>query len=154
MLSQAEKTEIDKELEHMPTKEAACIEALKIVQRHRRWVSDDALKELAEYLEMSPDALDSVATFYSLIFREPVGEHVILICDSLSCWITGYEGLLDHLKKKLGIDPGQTTEDGKFTLLTIPCLGVCEQAPAMIVDRETYGGLTPEKIDQILDRFK
>lgn len=154
MLSQAEKIEIDKELEHMPTKEAACIEALKIVQRHRRWVSDEALKELAEYLEMSPDALDSVATFYSLIFREPVGEHVILICDSLSCWITGYGDLLDHLKKKLGIDLGQTTEDGKFTLLTIPCLGVCEQAPAMIVDRETYGSLTPEKIDQILDRLK
>lgn len=154
MLSQEEKTEIDKELKHMPTREAASIEALKIVQRHRRWVSDVALRELAEYLEMSPDMLDSVATFYSLIFREPVGEHVILICDSLSCWITGYENLLAHLKGKLGIDLGETTQDGKFTLLTIPCLGVCEQAPAMIVDRDTYGNLTPEKIDQILEKFK
>ncbi len=154
MLSQEEKTEIDKELEHMPTKQAASIEALKIIQRHRRWVSDESLKELAEYLEMSPDALDSIATFYSLIFREPVGEHVILICDSPSCWITGYEDLLSHLKSKLGIDLGGTTKDGKFTLLTIPCLGVCEQAPAMIVDRNTYGDLTPEKIDKILEKFK
>jgi NADH-quinone oxidoreductase subunit E len=154
MLSQEEKTEIDKELEHMPTKQAASIEALKIIQRHRRWVSDESLKELAEYLEMSPDALDSIATFYSLIFREPVGEHVILICDSPSCWITGYEDLLSHLRSKLGIDLGGTTKDGKFTLLTIPCLGVCEQAPAMIVDRDTYGDLTPEKIDKILEKFK
>jgi len=154
MLSQEEKTEIDKELEHMPTKQAASIEALKIIQRHRRWVSDESLKELAEYLEMSPDALDSIATFYSLIFREPVGEHVILICDSPSCWITGYEDLLAYLKSKLGIDLGGTTKDGKFTLLTIPCLGVCEQAPAMIVGRDTYGDLTPEKIDKILEKFK
>jgi NADH-quinone oxidoreductase subunit E len=154
MLSREEKTEIEKELEHMPTKQAASIEALKIIQRHRRWVSDESLKEVAEYLEMSPDALDSIATFYSLIFREPVGEHVILICDSPSCWITGYEDLLAHLKSKLGIDLGGTTKDGKFTLLTIPCLGVCEQAPAMIVDRDTYGDLTPEKIDQILEKFK
>ncbi len=154
MLSEEEKKEIDAELAHSPTKQAVVIEALKVIQRHRRWVSDDSLKELAEYLEMSPDALDSVATFYSLIFRREVGEHVILICDSVSCWIMGYDSVLDYLKKKLGIDLGETTPDGKFTLLTIPCLGVCEQAPAMVVDRETYGNLTPKKIDEIIDKLK
>jgi NADH-quinone oxidoreductase subunit E len=154
MLSEEEKKEIEEELSHSPTKQAVLIEALKVVQRHRRWVSDDSLKELAEYLEMSTGELDSVATFYNLIFRREVGEHVILICDSVSCWIMGYDTVLDHLRKKLGIGLGETSKDGKFTLLTIPCLGVCEKAPAMIVDRETYGDLTPERIDQIIDKLK
>jgi NADH-quinone oxidoreductase subunit E len=154
MLSQEEKTEIDAELEHARTNQAACIEALKIIQRHRRWVSDESLRELAEYLQMSPDTLDSVATFYSMIFRKPVGEHVVLICDGFACWITGYENMLEHLKKKLGIELGETTKDGKFTLLTIPCIGTCDAAPAMVVDRVIYGNLTPERIDEILDSYK
>lgn len=153
MLSPEEKNEIDRELEHSPTNQAACIEALKIVQRHRGWVSDEALKELAAYLKMSEHELDSVATFYSLIFRKPVGKHVILICDSMACFVTGYEGLREHIEKKLGVTFGQTTDDGKFTFLNIPCLGVCEQAPAMIIDETVYGDLTPEKVDEILDRL-
>lgn len=155
MLSPEEKKEIDAELAHSPTKRAVCIEALKIVQRHRDgWVSDDALRDVAEYLDMSVADLDNVATFYSLIFRHPVGRHVILICDSVSCWITGYESLLDHLTKKLGIQLGETTEDYRFTLLPIPCLGICDHAPAMIVGTDTHVDLTPEKIDRILASYE
>lgn len=154
MLSEAEMREIEEELSHSPSKQAACIEALKVIQRNRGWVSDESLAELAEFMKMSPAELDSVATFYNLIFRREVGRHVILICDSVSCWITGYDNLVAHFKNKLGIEPGQTTNDGRFTLLTIPCLGVCEHAPAMVVDRQTFWELTEDKIDKILENFK
>lgn len=154
MLSEKEKIEIEEHLKHYPRKQAAVIEALKVVQEHRGYVSDENIKDIAEFLEMTPDEVDSVATFYNLIFRKPVGEHVILMCDSVSCWIMGYDNLKDHLNKKLNIDIGQTTEDGKFTLLTIPCLGACERAPAMMIDNELYGDLTPGKIDEILEKYK
>ncbi len=154
MLTDKEIVEIKEHLKHYPRKQAAVIEALKVVQEHRGYVSDESVKDVAEFLEMTPDEVDSVATFYNLIFRKPVGEHVILLCDSISCWIMGYENVRDHLKKKLKIDLGQTTEDKKFTLLTIPCLGACDRAPAMMVDEELYGNLTPEKIDEILDQYK
>jgi len=154
MLTDKEIVEIKEHLKHYPRKQAAVIEALKVVQEHRGYVSDESVKDVADFLEMTPDEVDSVATFYNLIFRKPVGEHVILLCDSISCWIMGYENVRDHLKDKLKIDLGQTTEDKKFTLLTIPCLGACDRAPAMMVDNELYGNLTPEKIDEILDQYK
>jgi NADH-quinone oxidoreductase subunit E len=154
MLSEKEVLEIKEHFKHYPRKQAAVIEALKVVQEHRGYVSDENVKDIATLLEMTPDEVDSVATFYNLIFRKPVGEHVILMCDSISCWIMGYENLRDHLNQKLGIDIGQTTQDGKFTLLTIPCLGACDRAPAMMIDNELYGNLTPEKIDEILEKYK
>lgn len=155
MLSPNEKKEIDAELAHVPTKQAACIGALKIVQKHRDgWVSDDAIADIAEYLDMSRDELDSVATFYNLIFRKPVGRHVILVCDSVSCWIEGYESIVEHLQKILQIKFGQTTDDGEFTLLPMPCIGLCDQAPAMIVGTTTYGKLTPERVDEILSEVR
>ena len=103
-------------------KRGASVEALKIVQRSRGWVSDEDLHEVAGVLEMSPDELDGVATFYNLIFRRPVGRHVILVCDSVSCWIMGYEALRDRLQARLGVRLGETTTDGRFTLLPIVCL--------------------------------
>jgi NADH-quinone oxidoreductase subunit E len=153
MLSEEEKAEIQAELRQYDHKRAACVEALKIVQHHHGWVSDDNLQELAKLLGMTPDELDAVATFYSLIFRKPVGRHVILICDSITCWIMGYEDLRAHLTGRLGIDLGQTTEDGRFTLLPIPCLGTCDHAPAMMIDEDLHYDLNREKIDQILARY-
>jgi NADH-quinone oxidoreductase subunit E len=132
---------------------AASIDALLALQARRGWVSDEALEELAALLEISPHELDSVATFYNLIFRRPVGRHLILICDSISCWLTGFETLRDHLTAKLGIPLGGTTPDGRFTLLTIPCLGACDRAPALMVGGELYGPLTPETIDALLARY-
>ena len=100
---------------------------------------------------MSLSDLESVATFYSLVFRKPVGRHVILMCDSVSCWIMGCETVGDHLRRRLGIDLGQTTSDQEFTWLTIPCLGACDMAPVMMVDNVLCGPLTPELIDDVLD---
>jgi NADH-quinone oxidoreductase subunit E len=153
MLSEEEKKEMEVELQEYEQKNAACIEAMKIVQRHRGWLSDEAIRDISEFFGMTPDELDSVATFYSLIFRKPVGEHVILICDSISCWIMGYEKIIRHLKARLGIELGETTADGKFTLLPVACIGACDEAPALIIDGEVYGNLDESKIDDILFKY-
>jgi len=154
MLTGEEKREIAAEFQHYEQKRAACIEALKIVQRHRGWVSDENLKEIAEFLEMTPDELEGVATFYNLIFRRPVGKHLILVCNSVSCWILGYDRIREHLTARLGINLGETSADGQFTLLPIVCLGTCDHAPALMIDNELYGDLNPEKIDEILDPYR
>jgi NADH-quinone oxidoreductase subunit E len=154
MLSEEERQEIEKELEHYEYKRAACIEALKILQKHRGWVSDEGLADLAPVLEMSTAELDNVATFYNLIFRQPVGENVILLCDSISCWLMGYEQIRDHMRERLGINYGETTLDGKFTLLPMVCLGTCDHAPAMMVGENLYNDLTPEKVDEILEQYR
>jgi len=154
MLSPEEKKEIDEELAHVDYKRGASIEALKIVQRHRGWVSDEGIQDIAEYLEMSPENLENVATFYNLIFRKPVGKHVIRICDSISCWILGYDQIRDQISEKLGIGLGETTEDEMFTLLPIQCLGTCDHAPALMIDDDLYRDLTPEQIDSILEEYQ
>ena len=124
-----------------------------MVQRRRGWVSDETVRDVAEILEMTPAEVDGVATFYSLIFRRPVGRHVILICDSVSCWTMGYDAIREHLKAKLGIGLGETSADGRFTLLPASCLGACDLAPVMMIDEELYGNLTPPKVDEILAKY-
>jgi len=154
MLTEIEQREIEQELPHYPNKRAACVEALKIVQRHHGWVSDEMLKSLAVMLDMTPDELDGVATFYNLIYRKPVGRHVMLLCNSISCWIMGYERMRAHMKARLDIDLGHTTADRRFTLLPIVCLGACDHAPAMMVDDDLHQDVTPEKVDGILERYR
>ncbi len=153
MLTPEEQREIEEEAAHFPLRRAASIDALRVVQKHRGWVSDDAVKDIAAFLDTSPDDIDSVATFYNLIFRKPVGRHVIMVCDSVSCWVMGYEGLRDRLKSRLGIEMGQTTSDGRFTLLPVVCLGACDRAPTMIVDGQLHANLDLETIDRILERY-
>ncbi len=133
-------------------KQSASVEAMNLVQKQYGWVSDEHLEHLSELLELTPVELDSLATFYNYIYRRPVGRHVISICDSISCWIMGYDKIRRYLETRLGIQPGQTTRDGRFTLLPEPCLGACDQAPAMLIDGRLIGNLTEEKIDQILAR--
>jgi NADH-quinone oxidoreductase subunit E len=154
MLSPEERKEIEAEMALYPVKESVAIDALKIVQRHRGWISDEALRDLAEFLGMSEADLDGVATFYNLLFRRPVGRHVVFICDSISCWLLRYDQLVDHLRGRLGIGLGETTADQRFTLLPIVCLGHCDHAPAVMVDGDTYGDVTPAGLDAILDRYE
>jgi len=154
MLSPEERQEIEAELARYPAKQAVTIDALLIVQKHRGWVSDETLKDLAAFLGMTVEDLDGVATFYNLIFRKPVGRHVVTVCDSVSCWIMGYEKIRRRLTKDLGIELGQTTSDGRFTLLPIVCLGTCDHAPAMMVGRDLYRDLTPEKLQGILKKYR
>lgn len=154
MLSIEEINEIAAETAHYPKREAGCIDALKIVQRHRGWVSDESVHDIAVHLGMSGTDVDSVATFYNLIYRKPVGRHVISICDSVSCWIMGYELMRKHLHERLGIGFGETTPDNRFTLLPTVCLGCCDHAPAMMVDSDLHSDLDPEKIDAQLENYK
>lgn len=154
MLSMEEINEIAAETAHYPKREAGCIDALKIVQRHRGWVSDESVHDIAVHLGMSGTDVDSVATFYNLIYRKPVGRHVISICDSVSCWIMGYEQMRKHLHERLGIGFGETTPDNRFTLLPTVCLGCCDHAPAMMVDSDLHSDLDPEKIDAQLENYK
>jgi NADH-quinone oxidoreductase subunit E len=154
MLTQEERKEIEAEINEYEQKHAACIGAMKVIQRHRGWVSDEAIKDICELLEMTSDELDGVATFYSLIFRKTMGKHVILVCDSVSCWIMGYEKIIQHLKTRLGIELGETSADGMFTLLPVACIGTCDHAPAMIIDNDVYRDLDEVKIDSILDKYQ
>lgn len=154
IISNEVRKEIEALFHHLPHKQAACIDALKIVQKHNRWVSDAALKELAPILEMSVHEIDSIATFYNIIFRKPVGRHVIFVCNSVSCWIMGYENILSALQEKLGIKFSQTTPDQRFTLLPIPCLGTCDHAPALLIDEDLYRDLKPDQLDEILSKYE
>jgi NADH-quinone oxidoreductase subunit E len=154
MLTEEEHKEIIAELSPVEHREAASVEALKIVQKHRRWVSDGSIRDIAPLLNMTPAELDSVATFYAFIYRKPVGRHVVQICDSMVCWTTGYEPLLGLLEKKLGIGFGGTTQDHRFTLLPVSCLGACDRAPAMLVDEDLYGPVSPEMLDGILEKYR
>jgi NADH-quinone oxidoreductase subunit E len=153
MLTDEERREIEAEFEHYPQKRAVSIDALKVVQRHRGWVSDESLRDLAELLEMTPDELDNVATFYNLLFRRPVGKHVILVCNSISCWVMGYDRIREHLETRLGIGLGETSPDGRFTLLPIVCLGACDHAPALMIDNDLHTDLDAQKLDEILTKY-
>lgn len=154
MLTEDERKEIDAEIAKYQRKRAADVEALKIVQKHRGWISDETLGDVARYLDMTVDELDSVGTCYNYLFRKPVGRHIIRVCDSISCWITGCEPILEHMERRLGITLGQTTDDGRFTLLPAACLGACDKAPVMMVNDELYVELTPTKVDEVLDQYR
>jgi NADH-quinone oxidoreductase subunit E len=154
MLTDDMKQDLLTELAHSRTRQSACIEAMQIVQRYLGWVSDETICDIAEFLEMTPDELDGVATFYNHIYRKPVGKHVILICDSVSCWIMGYDGLLQHITSRLGISPGETTTDGLFTMLPIQCLGACHEAPALMIDGKLHTGLNAETFDRLIEQYR
>src|SRR5439155_10089570 len=113
----------------------------------------DSIKEIAGYLEMSPAEVDSVATFYNLIFRKPVGRHVILVCDSISCYVLKYEQLYSALQRLLEIKFGETTADKRFTLLPNACLGCCDKAPAIMIDEDLYTNVTKEQLEGILSAY-
>lgn len=153
MLTIEEKLEIDEAISHVPVRKAAGIEALKIVQFHRRWISDDSLRDVADYMSMTAEELDSVATFYNMLFRKPVGRHIILACDSISCWVMGYESIRAHLSEHLGVGLGETTPDGRFTLLPNCCLGTCDHAPALMIDNDLYRDVKTEDLNLILKKY-
>ncbi|HQT40321.1 MAG TPA: NADH-quinone oxidoreductase subunit NuoE [Acidocella sp.] len=153
-LEAALRQEIETVVQHAEYKRAASTDALKLVQKRFGYISDTHLAEVAALLGMTPAELDAVATFYNLIFRRPVGRHVILLCDSVACWVMGEAAARAQLRERLGIKPGETTADGRFTLLPIVCLGHCDHAPAMMVDEDQYGDLNAARLDAILERYK
>ena len=151
-LSAEELAAIDAEIAHVPYRSAVAIDALKIVQKYRGWVSDESLRAIAAHLEMSADDLEGVATFYNLIFRRPVGERVILLCNSITCWIKGCDNLQRKISEHLGVGLGETTLDDRYTLLPVTCLGACDKAPVMMVGEDLHENITAESVVRILDR--
>ena len=154
MLTDTERRELEDAVKHYPDKRGAAIDALLTIQRRRGWISDDTLFEIAEFLEITVEDLDSIATFYNLVFRKPVGRHVAFVCDSISCWIKGCEQVQERMKTLYDVDFGQTSPDGRLTVLPIACLGHCERAPALMIDQDVYGDVTPEQIEQIVEKYK
>lgn len=128
------------------------IDLLRAIQLHHGWVPDQGVLLTAETLGVLPIEVEEVATFYDKIFRRAVGRRVIHICDSICCWLIGAEMITAHLRESLGINLGETTADGHFTLLPTCCLGACGDAPAMMIGLQTHGRLTPQKIDEILQQ--
>ena len=152
--SPEDRARLDELRSHYPDARAASVSVLKWLQRRDGYIRDESLLDAAEYLGVPATDLEGLATFYNLLFRRPVGRHVIKVCDSISCWMCGYEEIRDHLRERLDIDFGETTDDGEFTLLPNVCLGNCDQAPTMMVNDELHDRLTPNAVDEILEKAR
>ena len=142
-----------KQLEHVEHPRELAVDVIFAIQDFYGSLTDEGVQEAAELLSMSPLEIEQLATFYTFIFREPVGKYVIHVCDSVVCWMNGYESVWEYLGRKLDIQPGETTSDGLFTLLKVCCIGYCDRSPAMLINRKAYGNLTAEKIDGILEKL-
>ena len=136
-----------------PDARAAVLPALYIVQEEAGCLPPDAMRPIAELLDVPESEVFGAATFYALFRWKPGGRHVISVCHNLSCSLLGAESIIEHLSRKLGVEEGQVTGDGRFSFQRIECIGRCDGAPAMLVGDEYHGELTPEKIDDILTRY-
>lgn len=152
-LSEAELAEIHHEMGHYEDPRAASIEALKAVQKHRGWVPDEAIGAIATVIGIPASDVEGVATFYNMIFRRPVGRHVIKVCDSISCFLTGYDALRDALMAHTGLGYGETGADGRYTLLPVCCLGNCDKGPTLMIDDDTHGPVAPADVPALLERY-
>ncbi len=153
MLSTEERAEIEALVKNEEFPSAAAVAALRALQRRRGWVPDEGLADIAPLLDITPAELDSVASFYNLIFRKPVGKHVILLCNSVTCWAMGYDKIREHIQERLKIIFGETTPDGEYNFLPIVCLGDCDHAPVMLVDDQLHRDLSPESVDASLPEY-
>jgi NADH-quinone oxidoreductase subunit E len=151
MVPESLKTELAARIAAAVTNREAAVDVMKELQAHYGWLTDEAVEEAAELLGLSPLQVEELATFYEMIYRRPVGQKVLHVCDSISCWAVGGETLLARLAERLGIAPGGTTTDGRFTLLPCACLGMCGDGPAVMAGERLYGRVTPEKIEELLD---
>jgi len=143
--------EIEKIVARYPQKEAAILPVLHITQQEFGFISPESEKLIAGFLGIKPIQVREGVTFYTMLNREPIGKYHIQVCSNLSCSLLGAEKLTDYLKEKLSIEPGQTSEDKKFTLSLVECIGACEQAPCMMINFDYHGNLDKKKIDKILD---
>jgi len=151
VFSEPARRELEAILSRYPDKEAAILPALHLAQREFGYVSDEAIVCVAEILGFTPARIEGVANFYTMYNRKPVGKYHLQICRNISCSLLGAEHLIEHVSKKLGILPGETTPDGKFTLSKVECLGSCGTAPVLQLNDDYHENLTEEKVDALLD---
>ena len=130
------------------------VDVMFAIQEHYGYLTDEGVEETAALVGMSPLEVEQLATFYTFVYREPVGKYVIHVCDSVVCWMNGFDTIKAYLSKTLGIQDGETTSDGLFTLLPVCCVGYCDRSPAILINKKVYGNLTPEKIDEIIEELR
>lgn len=146
-LDEAEVSEI---LSRYPDRRAALLPVLERIQARAGYVSEEAAQYAAGLVGVHRSLVHEVVSFYTMLHDQPVGRYLISLCDSVCCSLVGSEPLLDHVKEVLGIDAGETTADGLFTLETVECLAQCEKAPAVMINQEVFGPVTPEEMERIL----
>ena len=154
MIPEKLRQSLQEHIDHVEHPRELVVDVMFAIQDYYGYLTDEGVTETAQLLEMSPLEVEQLATFYTFIYREPAGKYIIHVCDSVVCWMDGYESIKNYLSKSLKIQAGETTSDGLFTLLTVCCIGYCDQSPAMLINKKVYGNLTPEKIDGILEKLK
>jgi len=154
MLTNEEKIFIENKKKSYKTAKAVSIEALKIVQKRLGWISKQSIYDISRVLGLPFSEVESIATFYSLIFRKPVGRNIIKYCDSVVCYIMGYKIIEKMLVKTLQIRPGKTTLDRRFTLLPTCCLGNCDKAPTIMINDHLFSNVTSKSVVRLLESYK
>ncbi|MEK7285788.1 MAG: NADH-quinone oxidoreductase subunit NuoE [Nitrospirota bacterium] len=154
VLSEKIKTNIEAEFQKYPDKRSVLLPALWIVQAEMGYVSEPAMEDIAELLDITPVQVYDVATFYYMYHLKPVGKFHIQVCKTLACGLVGANHMIDHIKKRLQINVGQITADNLFSLKCVECLAACGSGPMMQINEDYYEHLTADKIDQILDDLK
>lgn len=150
MIPESLHIELSRRVAEAITPREAAVDVMKELQRHYGWLTDEAVEEAATLLGLSPLQVEELATFYEMIYRRPVGKQVIHLCDSISCWSVGADRIMAHLRERLNVETGGTTDDEMFTLIPCACLGNCGEGPAMMIGDTLHGRLTPERVDDIL----
>ncbi len=147
--------EIDKWIAKYPEeqRQSAVMSALMVIQEEHGFLTAELMDSLAEYLNMSPISVYEVANFYSMYELKPTGKNLINVCTNISCKLCGSTEVVNYLKKKLQVNLGETTNDGKFTLRAVECLGACVNAPMMQINKNYHENLTADKIDKILEEY-
>jgi NADH-quinone oxidoreductase E subunit len=154
MYSKTNEQKLDEIISHYPVKRSAILPALYIAQEEHGYVTDDDVKYLAKRLDMRVNEVEEVVTFYTMYSRKPVGKYKLQVCRTVSCMLLGAEQITEHIGQKIGCQPGETTSDGKFTLVEVECLGYCDLAPVMQVNFDYHEKLTTREVDKIIDRLK
>jgi len=153
MLTETALNEISAIRKKYPTARGALLPALYVAQREYGWLSPEAYRAVSETLHIPEATIRGVASFYAMYRHKPVGRHVIQLCTNVACMIMGAERLVDRIGEKYGVTPGGTSEDGRFSLVIMECIGACGTAPAMLVNTDFHENLTEENLFEILDQY-
>ena len=137
-----------------PDRRSATLAALRLAQERRGWLPPEALREVAEALELAPAQVEAVASFYDMLHLEPVGRHVVEVCTNLSCALVGAQQVVEAFERELGVHPGETTQDGAVTLRTVECAGGCGRAPVVVVDGRYREPVRPEDVPAIAEEVR
>ncbi len=154
MLPENYKQVLDAVLQTYPSKRSAVVQALYLAQEEHGYLTEEVMREVAGLLEMDPTEVLSIAGFYTLLHEKPVGRYLLHVCNDFPCALRGADEFLDHVCRRLGVGPGETTEDGLFTVEPVMCIGACHGAPVMQVNLEFHENMTPEVVDELLEKLR